>query len=129
MLYINTWTYCLRKNCCVNTGSWKRIANLRRLYIIYCNKSDLNYVCIYSMYKKCQIKVETTLRFQRWNNTEISTWNNVEIMSRFQRWNNVETSTSIQLSNPTKIQRHFHVEARRCSTLGQRWNACWVKYK
>ena len=46
----------------------------------YCNKS----VCISSKYKKCRINDETTLRFQRWNNTEISTSrNHVEIMSIF----------------------------------------------
>ena len=106
-------TYHLRKNCCVNTVSWKP-----KEAKIYCNKSDLNYVCFYLKYKKCQIKVETTLRFQRWNNTEISTWNNVEIMSWFQRWNSVGRSTLQQ-------RRDFYVHSTFKSNQNSTSFQCW----
>ena len=114
-----------------------------------------NNVGISALIQHLVSSVVTTSEFQRWNNVLLSTlkqtselqrWNNVssftlkqrrsstlkqrqnsnvETTSEFQRWNNVRVSTSIQLSNPIKIQRHFNIEVRHCSTLGQRWNACW----
>ena len=69
-MYINTWTYCLRKNYCVKTDCKPKEA------VKYSYKS----VCIYSKYKKCQVNAEiSTLKQhrdfdvkQRRENVEIS---------------------------------------------------------